>query len=165
MQPAGPDPDTDPDPDSYRVLLLEELCASPPAALSRVRVLGELGVFPVHRLFGVLALEGAAVLVDFALVGGALQEHSLLHVLGELRPRGELPPLPDELRGGGGAGAGAGAGAVESCALYLKARFVRSAVGLDIQLYKRAELLRRSFLKDRMEANISGEERQADASS
>ena len=157
MQPAGPDPD----PDSYRVLLLEELCASPPAALSRVRVLGELGVFPVHRLFGVLALEGAALLVDFALVGGALQEHSLLHVLGELRPRGELPPLPDELRGGGGAGAGA----VESCALYLKARFVRSAVGLDIQLYKRAELLRRSFLKDRMEANISGEERQADASS
>ena len=160
MQPAGPGPD--PDPDSYRVLLLEELCASPPAALSRVRVLGELGVFPVHRLFGVLALEGAALLVDFALVGGALQEHSLLHVLGELRPRGELPPLPDELRGGGGAGAGA---VVESCALYLKARFVRSAAGLDIQLYKRSELLRRSFLKDRMEANISGEERQEDASS
>lgn len=136
--------------DVYTVLLLHELAAAPTTTLEagrRVRVLGELGSFPVHRLFGVLCLDGGALLVDFEYIDGGsvnLAEYNLYNVLGEICLVREVPALPTRLLL-----AAASMGA--SCEYFLKARYARSMAGLDVLLYKQAELSRRAFLRERQQ--------------
>lgn len=128
----------------YKVVFLDELsgsCSDPPFIHEgcNVHVVGVLCAFPTCRTFGVLALDGHRLDVDFDLVDltVSLAECHLFHVLGELRDIREIETVSsDELRISG-----------THSGLYLKARFVRAAVGLDVKLYKLSILERRNFLR------------------
>lgn len=105
----------------------------------RVHVVGVLTAYPVFKRFGVLSLAGQHLIVDFDLVDFDFNflECHLYHALGELRIIAEVSDFPIGLK------------TSACCCLYLKARFLRTAGGLDVNLYKKSILERRRFLEER----------------
>ena len=127
--------------DVHEAVFLEELASNAEHSLRvghKVHVVGVLSTFPLFQRFGILSLDGERLIVDFDLVNFdfSFLECHLYHALGELRLISEVSNFPMDV-------------VTSASCMYLKVRFVRSAGGLDVKLYKRSVLERRKFLEER----------------
>ena len=105
----------------------------------RIHVTGVLTEFPVYKRYGILSLHGKELLADFTEVDLSFKFITgyLYHALGELRMVSDDFDFPVELK--------------STSKQFIKVRFMRSAIGMDLTLYEKSTLARRKFLEERKE--------------